>query len=250
LIPYHGTPITPATAAAKVLKDRHAFVSFRYQQTLEIAVEVARSFAVDCGAFTAWKQGEPAPDWGTYLGWVRDLMRYPSFDFAIIPDVIDGSEEDNDRLVDWWHEHFKNQDNPGVPVWHLHERPERLDRLCQEWPRVALGSSGEYATPGTEKWWARLDQALRMVCDDSGRPAAKLHGLRMLDPALVAHIPFASADSTNVGRNIGIDSRWNGSYQPPDVDWRALVLAARAEAVNAPTRWAGRPIQQNLFEGT
>ena len=55
MIHYHGLPITPASAAAKVLSGRHAFVSYLNPQQLEIAIEVCQSFAVDNGAFSAWK---------------------------------------------------------------------------------------------------------------------------------------------------------------------------------------------------
>jgi hypothetical protein len=55
MIHYHGLPITPATAAAKVMTGRHAFVSFAHQQQLDVALEVCQSFALDNGAFSAWR---------------------------------------------------------------------------------------------------------------------------------------------------------------------------------------------------
>jgi hypothetical protein len=39
----------------------------------------------------------------------------------------------------------------------------------------------------------------------------RLHGLRMLNPEVFSRLPFASADSTNIGRNIGIDQAWRGT---------------------------------------
>jgi hypothetical protein len=47
----------------------------------------------------------------------------------------------------------------------------------------------------------------------------------------------ASADSTNIGRNIGIDQNWRGNYMPPNKDMRAAVMRSRIEAHNAPARW-------------
>jgi hypothetical protein len=61
-----------------------------------------------------------------------------------VPDVIDGTEDDNDALLASW-----PADIRGVPVYHLHESLDRLDFLCTRWPTVALGSSGQWPTPGT-----------------------------------------------------------------------------------------------------
>lgn len=101
MIHYHGLPITPASAARAAISGGHAFVSFMYPDQLGLALEVAQSFAVDNGAFSAWKSGKTI-DWRTYYCWVADLHRLPNFDFAVIPDVIDGDEEANDALLAEW----------------------------------------------------------------------------------------------------------------------------------------------------
>jgi hypothetical protein len=126
---------------------------------------------------------------------------------------------------------------------------DRLDRLVTEWPRICLGSSGEFARIGTPQWWNRMAQAMDVICDKDGRPAAKIHGLRMLDPAVFTRFPFASADSTNIGRNVGIDSAWKGTYTPPTKEARAVVMRERIEANQSPTFWvrALAPIQEHLF---
>lgn len=240
MIHYHGLPITPATAAAASLVAGHAFVSFRHPDQLAIAVECAQSFAIDNGAFSAWRAGEPVTDWTPFYAWAAECLRIPACDFAIIPDVIDGDEAANDALVSEWPlpKWF------GVPVWHMHESLARLESLSAEWPRVAIGSSGDYAVVGSAAWWSRIGQAMRVVCDQDGRPMVKLHGLRMLDPAVFTRLPFASADSTNIGRNIGIDSKWQQAYAPPTKEARAQVIRQRIEAHNAPARWSFLPIEQ------
>jgi hypothetical protein len=58
-----------------------------------------------------------------------------------------------------------------------------------------------------------------------------------LNPEVFSRLPFASADSTNIGRNIGIDSAWKGTYAPPTKEMRAQVMRSRIEAYNAPARW-------------
>jgi hypothetical protein len=137
-------------------------------------------------------------------------------------------------------------------VWHLNESLGRLAFLASEWPRVCLGSSGEYAAIGTDRWWSRMADAFDAVCTDAGQPVTKLHGLRMLSPIVVESFPFSSADSTNIGHNIGLDGRWVGSYSPANKATRARVLRERLESHNAPARWnraaARRPLGTGLFE--
>lgn len=238
MIHYHGLPITPETAAIAAVKGGHAFVAFPTRYQLDMAVAVCQSFAIDNGAFSAWRAGEPVEDWSAFYRWAADCMRIPSCDFAVIPDVIDGDEAANDALLDAW---------PlprwfGAPVWHLHESLERLARLAKEWPRVCIGSSGDFAIIKTPAWWRRMEQVMRTACDNEGRPWCRLHGLRMLDPEVFTRFPFASVDSTNIGRNIGIDQAWTGSYQPNTKEGRATVMRDRIEAHNAPARWGFMPI--------
>lgn len=249
MIHYHGAPITPATAAARVLRARHAFLSFAHPEQLEIISDVCQSFAVDNGAFSAWRSGNPIKDWRGYYAWVAEIHRLPNFDWAVIPDVIDGDEYANDALLDEWPWIADARTlGVGAPVWHMHESIGRLKRLAREWPRVCIGSSGRFATVGNFSWWARIAEAMNAVCDREGLPICKLHGLRMLDPEVFSRLPLASADSTNVAQNIGIDSAWRGTYTPPDKEWRALTLAERIEARNSSLQWTAQPIQRGLME--
>ena len=68
-------------------------------------------------------------------------------------------------------------------------------------------------------------------------PICKLHGLRLLNPAIFSVLPLEGADSTNVARNIGIDSAWRGTYQPASKEMRALILVERIEQMNGACRW-------------
>ena len=244
MIHYHGLPITPATVAHKAIDAGHAFVSFRHNDQLTVAIEVCQSFAIDNGAFSAWKSGNPITDWTEFYDWSLNLKKVPSCDFAVIPDVIDGTEDDNDALLrdcplpNWF----------GAPVWHLHESLERLEQLANTYVRVCFGSSGEYAMVGTQKWWSRMGQAMRVICDDMGRPSCKLHGLRMLDTQIFTKFPFSSADSTNIGRNVGIDAHWkHGNYLPPTKEMRAQLMRSRIEAHNAPSVWGFHQVEQGAL---
>jgi hypothetical protein len=247
MIHYHGLPITSVGSAAAVsaINAGHAFISFRSPEQLSLAIEICQSFAVDNGAFSAWKSGNPIIDWSRYYAWVGGLHRVPSFDFAVIPDVIDGSESDNDTLLAQWP--WRNT-APwiGAPVWHMHESIERLLKLAITYPRVCLGSSGAFATVGNALWWGRMAEAMNAVCDKNGLPICKLHGLRMLNPEIFSRLPFASADSTNIAQNIGIDSAWRGTYSPPSKEARALVMRQRIESIQSQTFWQVQSTQNDL----
>lgn len=80
-----------------------------------------------------------------------------------------------------------------------------------------------------------MDESLNSICR-GGSPITKLHGLRMLNPKIFSQLPLASADSTNVARNIGIDSAWKGTKLPPHKAARGIIIAERIESVqSAPT---------------
>lgn len=242
MIHYHGIPITPEAAAAQILLRRHAMVSFAHSEQIELIADACQSFALDNGAFSAWRAGVPVTDWTAFYEWVTQWRQHPGFDWFLIPDVIDGTEAANDALVSCstWSPH-------GVPVWHLHESLERIERLIAwGFHRIAIGSSGMFTRIGTPAWWRRMAEAMSVFCDEQGRPRVKLHGLRMLDPYVFASFPFASADSTNVARNIGLDGRWTGSYPPATKTGRGVVLADRIEAINSAPRWSGLEYTESL----
>lgn len=239
MIHYHGTPLSGDNfVAIRALKGKHAMVSFAASGQMEIVAEVCQSFCIDNGAFTTWKTGK-AYDIEKYAEFISDWHTHPGFDFYCIPDVIDGDEKENLAMVGKWRNLVNYKIfNKGAPVWHMHEAIEVLKIYVHAYDRVCIGSSGEYAVVGDNKWWSRIAEAMSAICDD-GRPRAKLHGLRMLDPTIFSHLPLSSADSTNVARNIGIDGRWNGSYAPRSRETRAAILMERIESHASAAKWNG-----------
>lgn len=243
MIHYHGTPCGGSRQdAARFLMGRHALIPFPRRDDLAVVAEACQSFVFDNGAFSTWKRGEPL-DVPGFVAWARDWRRHPGFDWALIPDVIEGDERANDALIDAWPDDLRAV---GVPVWHLHESLGRLQRLAREWRTVALGSSGQWATPGTAAWWSRMAAVMAAVCDEQGRPMCRLHGLRMLDPAIFSALPLASADSTNAAVNGGSLDRF-GMYLPPTSAQRAAVIAERIEANNSAAVWTLRAVQADLW---
>ena len=247
MIHYHGTPCGGTREeAARFLSGRHALIPWQRNEDLGAAADFCDSFCFDNSAFTAWKSGQPITNWRGYYEWCLEWYRHPGFAFAIIPDVIDGSADDNDRMMTEWYKHVL----PCVqcaPVWHLHESTDRLRHLCEthRLMRVCLGSSGDYSEPGTLKWWNRIAEAMKVACDEQGRPIARLHGLRMLDPAIFHRLPLASADSTNAVRNGSNFSRY-GTYIPPTSGQRQSVNGWRIESHQSAAVWVPMTAQPVL----
>jgi hypothetical protein len=245
VIHFHGTPMTPNVDMERAFTGRHAMVSFEHPRQIDVAAEICQSVVLDNGAFSAWRKGE-AHDFDGYRQWAAHWLRHPAVEWCVIPDVIDGDEEANDALLASWD--IGDCGQRSVPVFHMHESLDRLYRLVTSWPRVALGSSGQFKDPGSKAWWGRMAEMMEVACDEDGFPLCKLHGLRMLDPVIFSHLPLASADSCNVARNVGIDSKWNGSYAPQDRASRAEIMMRRIEAHASARRWCATSsgVQQNM----
>jgi hypothetical protein len=152
MIHYHGTPIGGSRQdTARFLVGRHALIPFGRQDDLGSVLEFSQSFCLDNSAFSHWRRGAGRIDFDAYLIWAQSLRKHPSFDWALIPDIIDGTEEDNLAWVLKWVR--SGTRTKGVPVWHLHESLEYLEWLVDSFEIVALGSSGDFAKPGNDKWW-------------------------------------------------------------------------------------------------
>lgn len=234
MIHYHGTPISGGkVSAAKFLVGRHALVSHHHPEQIEVVAEACHSFVLDNGAFSHFRGGSAKVEWSDYYTWCERWLALPTCDWALIPDVIGGTAEQNDALLREW-PHGKSL---GVPVYHFHEPVERLAQLATEWPRVALGSSGDYWQVGAPIWWRRMDEIMEAVCDSDGTPRCRLHGLRMLDPDVFRWLPVASADSVNCGMNGGR----KGESEGVDCASGSMIIAMKVEANNSARRWTGGP---------
>lgn len=254
MIRYHGTPITPEAAAIEILRGRHGMVSFFRPDQIGTVAEVCQSFVIDNGAFSFWRAGGGAVDVLGYLEFLATWSRHPGFDWCLIPDSIDGGEAENRRLVSEWLDNGRLDVFTSVPVWHLHESLDWLAELAfgLGFPRIALGSSGEFSRPGSERWEDRMNEAFESICDDDGQPRVKIHGLRMMDPTLFSRYPFSSVDSCNVARNIGIDSAWDGFKYGGAISKsaRGVIMAKHCEDHAAARVWVrSRELQYGRLFG-
>lgn len=227
---FHGTPITPRTSLLR-LAGRHFCVSFAAPNDVAVCHEIGQMVMLDNGAYSIWKKtGKSKSEWNDYYRWTEKWLEYKTT-WAVIPDVIDGGEADNDRLLtEWPHGGWQ-----GAPVWHLDESIDRLLRLCNgDYYRVCFGSSGDYQTVGSPRWANRITEALNALVEKYGKIPVWLHmlrGMAMCGPSY----PFASVDSTDVGQNYHLDGQ-------------IVDRANRWDVVQCPGVWTPKPLQETLYE--
>ena len=225
MIHYHGTPITPIAALLE-LAGRHFCVSHIRPEDVSRCHQIGQSVMLDNGAFSKWKSGK-ATDWDKFYDWCDKWLDCPTT-WAVIPDVIDAGSQEQDALIREW-PHGKK----GAPVWHMDEPLYRLLALCEEWPRVCIGSTAEYATVLSEPWCFKMDEAFNALSQQFGRMPV-LHMLRGMQLS-GKQWPFASVDSTDIAQN----------HHLPHKSPRQM--ADRWDAMQTPARWETRPQQEILL---
>ena len=184
---------------------------------------------LDNGAFSRWMAGARGPqDWTGYYEWVERWSDYRTM-WAVIPDVIDGDLSANMDLIQQW----PHGSRVGAPVWHMHEPISHLLWMAERWPRICIGSSGEYRAVGSASWRRRMDTAFNRLCDAAGRVPCDIHMLRGMALSGDCY-PFTSLDSTNIARN----------HQR---DGDPALLAARLDAIQCPPVYLRQPFQQELL---
>lgn len=208
------------------LAGRNFCVPFSDGRDAETCLQIGQSVMFDNGAFSAHTRGKEF-DIGKYIEWVEPKLGPPHW--AVIPDVIDGSEFEQRRLVGQW----PFAPIVSAPVWHMGLPIEYLLRLCQTWPRICFGSTQMYWEVGSSAWCRRADEAFNALAREH-RTLPWVHMLRGLSLA-GDRWPFASADSVNVARN------FKDTKSCPD------RMARNIDAVQCPIKWHQTLIQQDIF---
>lgn len=237
-IHFHGTPITPGSVLQQ-LAGKHFCVSYAAPDDVERVHQIGQSVLLDNGAFTFWKQGGAADAafWRSYYTWCERWLEQPTT-AAIIPDVIDAGSQEQDALLREWP--FGHR---GWPVWHMDEPLDRLLRLCDEWPKVAIGSTAQYRVVGSAAWSERMTTAFNEIARRH-RFIPWLHMLRGMQ-CVDWRWPFASVDSTDVARN---HNRGRGRRDPDEPKLRLYSPSSRRKPENRPDlaarrmadRWDGK----------
>lgn len=228
MIHYHGTPLTPKENLYK-MAGKHFCVSFADPRNAEICMQIGQSVMWDNGAFTTYTSGKKFNP-NNYYKWLEDKLGHPHW--AVIPDVIGGDEKENKEFLQTW----PYSKNHGVPVWHLHLSLEYLIDLCNDYPKVCFGSSGQYWQVGSASWEQRVNDAFNEL-DKKFKTMPWIHMLRGLNMS-GKHYPFASADSVNVARN------YKSLNRCPE------KMAREIDSIQCPIGWNQKQAKQlDLLEG-
>lgn len=225
-IHHHGLPLTPEIMLLD-LAGKHVCISYATKRDaqVELCLRMMQSIMFDCGEFTYHRQGGSV-DRDAYYAWLRPILRAPHW--AVIPDRIDGSVDEQRALVATWPFHKDR----GAPVWHLGLPLSYLIELARGWRRICFGSSKQYWKVGSPLWKQRMHEAFAALHDAGLEP--EIHGLRMMNEA--GNWPVASVDSVNVARNY---------KDREDMPGR---MADRLDRVNAPLNFKiERPILCELL---
>ena len=223
MIHYHGTPITPQSERQK-MAGKHFCVSFNRPDDAEWCLLNGQSVMWDNGAFTAFTKGV-VPNWLAYYKWLEPRLAAPHW--AVIPDVIDGTQEQQEELVKQW-----PHGTLGVPVWHMGLGIDYLLDLANAWPKICFGSTAAYWQVGGDRWERRADEAFNALAKRGLEPwVHMLRGLVLCGDRW----PFASADSAGVARHHKRDGIC------PE------RMARRIDAVQCPLFWKTRAEQGSLI---
>lgn len=224
MLKYHGSPITPHHMRER-MAGKHICVSYANPADADWAMRSAQSVMWDNGAFSTFTKGKPFDEAG-FVKWVEPRLGHPHW--AVIPDVIDGTIEQQRAMIARW----PFPPMLSAPVWHMGLPVDWLLDLADHWPRLCFGSSGAYWEVGSEAWERRADEAWNALERRGLRPW--VHMLRGLD-LCGDRWPFASADSCNVAVNF----KRNGVCPER--------MARNIDRRNSPIRWHMRPEQEALF---
>lgn len=201
---YHGGPLWGGDELLKALyRDSGALVSYARPDQIKKIAAIKCKLVLDNGAFSTWRNGGNDNDlawwikhWEGYYDFVGEW--FSRIEWFIIPDVIEGTEQENDALIEQVPAWLMSK---AVPVWHSDESIERFVRLCERFDRVAVGCCGAHRSIRSAAWKKRMTEAFNAIYVELSLPV-KIHGLRMLDGRALIQFPFDSADSTNVAINV------------------------------------------------
>jgi hypothetical protein len=203
----HGLPITPKHLLEQLAGESFC-VSFAAPAQLERAIELVDPegmLMLDNGAFSTWRSGRGRVDREAFFSWANDAQARCPVAVAVIPDVIEGSENEN------WLEaaYAVRGELSAFPerlmfVWHMNDSIEQLVRASRLFNFVAIGSCAEYDIQKNRKaFLARLrhaSAAIDYVEQAYGR-RPWIHLMRA-NGVIAETIRFDSSDSSNIARKM------------------------------------------------
>lgn len=165
---------------------------------------------LDSGAFSTFKHPEKAKsfDWDSYvkkyIQFINQTKQKLFFEIDI--DCVAGLEK-----VEYYRQQI--EDGTGmqpIPVWHFERGWDYFERMCEEYPYVALGTV-PVAKQG--RLIRKNPSVLKKFIDTAHKKGAKIHGLGFTLTGYLDRLNFDSIDSTTwqAGGRYGQIYMFNGT---------------------------------------
>lgn len=166
-IHFHGSPIwgdehAPTDMLIKALyRDSGAFVSFARPEQMKKIAMFPCDIRLDNGAFSDWmkalKKGTPV-DWSKRRAKFYDFVGkwFSRIEWFLIPDVIEGTEAENDEQIELVPDWLKTK---AVPVWHTTNQLNVFYAFLENlngWRLDAAAHTGTYALNGGNREWMKF----------------------------------------------------------------------------------------------
>lgn len=195
----------PQASWAEHLQDQHLLVSYAEKRQLDLlqsGVIPAKSWLVDSGAFTTWRQGRPV-DLNAYIAFLQGLeSRAKAGDLRLAGylalDVIPGkpgrlpTEDEARAATEASLANLDRMRSAGLTPWPVYHEGEPLDVLdayvAEGNDVIALGATASRGKASLAAWLGPIFER---------HPGQRFHGLAMTQGRLLRSFPFDSVDSTS-----------------------------------------------------
>lgn len=193
-------------------------------------------FFLDSGAFSAWSKGAVI-DLDEYIAFIKanieHIEAYANLDCIPGAPGRDATAAEREAAARQSWENFEYMRSEGldpIPVFHVGERWEWLERMMGACGYIGLGGMvGSHITPDLRRRW--LDNAFARICSSNGMPRVKVHGFGMTAVPLIFRYPWYSVDSTT-----WIQVTANGAVMLPAMRDGAFVFDQAPTIVSVSTR--------------
>lgn len=146
---------------------------------------------LDSGAFSAFSGKNNNYDWDNYV------KKYANFIIETGNKLFFELDIDNVvglKKVEDYRKYLEDRTGrQPIPVWHANRGKDYYLKMCEEYPYVAIGTTG-----ATEEGRRIRENPmiLKWFIDEAHRQGSKIHGLGYTDTEMLKHLHFDSIDST------------------------------------------------------
>lgn len=179
-----------AVEATKGVKILESFYYCRSNDWIPKLLPYLGDFLLDSGAFS-FRQASAKVDWNeyteAYIEWINRYKIEKFFEMDIDGIISLREVEVLRRKIE------VGTGRQPIPVWHANRGQEYFERMCQEYPYVAIATT-PFGIEG--RTWRKNPGALIRFINTAHRAGAKIHGLGYTSLDGLKKYHFDSVDST------------------------------------------------------